>query len=63
MKTLIPWIAGWIVFCGGLAVASIAVELCALHGNYSRIYAATVNVFIFAVIGMVLGSIGLLVCR
>lgn len=63
MKSLIPWILAWIVLCAGLAVASIVVELYALRGDYFRIFAAGPKVFVFSVIGMILGCIGLLVCR
>jgi len=73
MEKLISWIAGWILFCGGVAVISIAVACWLVRAGQSRIYPMTpwerkievvsVNAFVFAAIGMILGCIGLLVCR
>lgn len=64
------WIAGWILFCGGVAVISIVIGAYLVRGDQSRIYPMTprqrqvevisVKAFVFAVIGMVLGCIALL---
>lgn len=71
MNPFIPWIAGWIVFCGGVAVINIVIG-CWLVAAQSRIYPMTpwkrglevisVKAFVFAVGGILLGCIGLLIC-
>jgi len=73
MRILLPWVAGWIFFCGGVAVISIVVGCWLVRAGQSRIYPMTpwerkievvsVKAFVFAAIGMILGCIGLLVCR
>ena len=65
------WIAGWILFCGGVAVTSIVIGAYLVRADQSRIYrmaawerrleVISAKAFVFAVVGMVLGTIGLLV--
>jgi hypothetical protein len=77
MKTWIPWIAAWsprwIAFCATVAVISIVVGFWLVRAGQSRIYplspwerkleVVSVKAFVFAVIGMILGCIGLLICK
>lgn len=72
MNPLISWMAAWILFCGGVALTSIVIGAYLVRADQSRIYPMTprqrhlevisVKAFVFAVMGMVLGCIGLFIC-
>jgi hypothetical protein len=61
--TLIPWIAGWIILCAVGAVACIFIGFRAVQNSNLRLEERTGKLFLFAMGGIILGCIGLLVCK